>query len=354
MNIKKLLIQKSKHIYRHTKNRIIYIFASLLNTPYSKSSKPSLTYPLTKILRGSIIYACLRNVKSSLQRLVKILLKANPFPALSNPATHKGEAMKTQFKATQRLAALGAITLLSAFLIACGGGGGGGAVGGGGATAPVTPTVPPVTTTGPIVTPTVPVVTPTVSVTCPNTNPVVVVQGSNANDYSNCPVVIVTPVTTWGSVTAAVTPVAMNVKTFIANSANNGSGVGQIAATCTDVTSQCYLNALTAGVVKRISTTALMTGGSINPTAPVEFHYYKIQSGSLTLSCTKPVYVTDGVGVFSNSTTFGCSTGSIDWIRTNSQGIDRHDVASGLCFQLAWTLVPAEAWASQPGAVCAP
>ena len=197
MNIKKHLIQKSKHIYRHTKNRIIYIFASLLNTPYSKSSKPSLTYPLTKILRGSIIYACLRNVKSSLQRLVKILLKANPFPALSNPATHKGEAMKTQFKATQRLAALGAITLLSAFLIACGGGGGGGAVGGGGATAPVAPTVPPVTTTGPVITPPV-----TVSVTCPNTNPVVVVQGSNANDYTNCPVVV-SPVVTAAAACAA-------------------------------------------------------------------------------------------------------------------------------------------------------
>ena len=175
----------------------------------------------------------------------------------------------------------------------------------------------------------------------------------NATDYTVCPPpVAVTPVVTWGSVTAAVTPVAMGVKTFIANSANNGSGVGQIAAACTDVTSQCYLNALTSGVVKRISTSALMTGGSINPTAPVEFHYYKIQSGLLTLSCNKVIYAADGAGLGRNSTTYGCSTSNLDWIRGNTQGVEVHEASSNLCFPITWVLTPAQGWADGAGAVC--
>ena len=177
----------------------------------------------------------------------------------------------------------------------------------------------------------------------------------NATDYTVCPSpVAVTSVLTWGSVTTAVTPVAMGVKTFIANSANNGSGVGQIAATCTDVTSQCYLNALTSGVIKRISTSALMTGGAINPTAPVEFHHYKIQSGSVTLSCQKPIYAADGVGIFGNSTSFGCNTGDINYVIGNPRGLIMSDVRTNLCFPFTWELTPVQGWYEGAGAVCAP
>ena len=230
----------------------------------------------------------------------------------------------------QRLAALGAITLLSAFLIACGGGGGGGAVGSGGATAPVTPTVP-------VVTPTIPVVTPpvTVSVTCPNTNPVVVVQGSNANDYTNCPVVV-PPVVTAAAACAASNggPTATTYRTLVnatcvtvnraINTAtglpNKVPGSALQLITSTNVNDSKWNEEAAAGKIQWFELQNVNSGAPIHVVP--QYLRPQLVNTSATWVCGGPVVITTG-NSFSEltSSTLGCGAISIDYIVTNVASI---------------------------------
>ena len=317
MNHKKQPTQKLKKIYRHLKEKLVH--------------------PLTKIFRGSIILTCLKNVKSSLQKLVKTFKKhVFLLSAHLNPATSlKGKAMKNHNRNLKRLATLGAITLLSAFLIACGGGGGG---------TPAAPSVPPtppvvVTPTTPVVTPTVPVVTPTVSVTCPNTNPVVVVQGSNANDYINCPAPTAT--STWAAAKLANPPVATNTKYRISSSTNGGQVVD-----CNLASLPCFFPNIGNGVIKIIQTPVKMVGNPdpVEAARDIVFALYREGNSGGNGFCNKMLYADTGLPVFGLSqdslSSFGCAI-SVDFAIGTPNGIITHDsrpnvVIENQCTEWYW------------------
>ena len=280
----------------------------------------------------------------------------------------KRKSMKTQnsrasgiSNQVQHLATLGAAILVAAALVACGGGGGGGAVGGGGATAPVAPTVPPVTTTGPVITPPV-----TVSVTCPNTNPVVVVQGSNANDYTNCPVVPpvvvcdVTTVTTtaggaklqnklFGSVCArgVVQPTTLTEQQ--ASKATVYNALTPVATNIADAnwnTNLIVTNpaapGLTGSKIQYLWTGE--TGVDLNGiTRKLASAVYTAPSGS---TCFRPVYADEPAGsspaigsAFGPTGTSGsCITSTLEYIVSTKttdpvQGMIYKGLSSGLCYR---------------------